>query len=106
MNEIRLLLGKRIKELREKRDLTQQELAELVGIDQRNLSKIECGVTFPSRALGDIARALNINLPDLFDFEHIEVTPVQMKEFIRNSVNDLDDNYVTVLYRLIRTLHE
>ena len=51
MNRIKELLGRRIKELREKRGYTQQQLAEKIGIDQRNLSKIECGITFPSKSL-------------------------------------------------------
>ncbi len=38
--DIKLLLGKRIKELRKQKGLTQEQLAEKMNIDQRNLSKI------------------------------------------------------------------
>ena len=68
MNRIKELLGRRIKELREKRGYTQQQLAEKIGIDQRNLSKIECGITFPSKSLPELSRCLQISLPQLFDF--------------------------------------
>ena len=44
--DIKKLLGRRIKELRESKDLTQEQLAEKIGIGQRNLSKIECGNNF------------------------------------------------------------
>lgn len=42
------LLGKRIKELRKLKGLTQESLSEKVGIDSKHLSRIECGVNFPS----------------------------------------------------------
>lgn len=59
MNDIKKLLGKRIKELRKAQGISQQQLAELANIDQRNLSHIECGDTFPSRVLLEISSALN-----------------------------------------------
>lgn len=105
MNNIKILLGKRIKEIREKSGLTQQELAERVGIDQRNLSKIECGVTFPSKNLCEIANALEIEMSELFNFEHHELNSEEMKNFIRNSLDKLDEKQIELIFRLIRTLH-
>lgn len=105
MNNIKILLGKRIKEIREKRGFTQQELAEKVGIDQRNLSKIECGVTFPSKNLCEIACALEIEISELFNFEHHELNTEEKKEFIKNSLNKLDEKQIEIIFRLIRTLH-
>lgn len=48
MNELEFkrLLGTRIKELRTKKELTQEELAEKICVGERNLSKIECGEIF------------------------------------------------------------
>ncbi len=40
-----ILLGKKIKEIKKKRGLTQDFLAEKVGIDAKHLSRIECGKT-------------------------------------------------------------
>lgn len=37
------LLGARIKELRTGRGLSQEELAEMVGVDPKHLSRIETG---------------------------------------------------------------
>ena len=47
MESIKILFGKRVKELRKQHSYTQERLAELVGIDTRNLIKIENGQTFP-----------------------------------------------------------
>ena len=46
MTDIKELFGKKIKELRIKRGLSQEQLAESIGIAERNLSKIECGKNF------------------------------------------------------------
>ena len=106
MNEIKHKLGKRIKELREKQGFTQQELAELAGIDQRNLSKIECGVTFPSKSLVELANALKISLPHLFEFEHVDLSPDEMRELIKDKIEMLKDEHVGIIYRLILTMYQ
>lgn len=43
--------GKRIKELRCKKGITQYQLAELVGIDPKHISHIETGRSFPKADL-------------------------------------------------------
>ena len=69
--DIKKLLGRRIKELRESKDLTQEQLAEKIGIGHRNLSKIECGNNFvTSETLSKIISALQVEAKDLFDFNH------------------------------------
>ena len=67
MNDIKYYLGQRIKELRKIKGLSQQELAEIANIDQRSLSHIECGDTFPSKSLFELAEALDVDLKDLFE---------------------------------------
>ena len=42
------LLGKRIKEIRKQKNLTQEQLAELIQIETGSLSAIESGRHFPS----------------------------------------------------------
>ena len=46
MDDIKHLFGRKIKELRIKNKLSQEELAEMIDIAERNLSKIECGKSF------------------------------------------------------------
>lgn len=104
MNDIKKLLGKRIKELRRLQGISQQRLAELANIDQRSLSHIECGDTFPSKALLDIAAALNIELKDLFDFEHLELNTQNMVEYIKTNIDYLPQEYLTAVYRMVRAL--
>ena len=104
MNRIKELLGKRIKELREKRGYTQQQLAEKVGIDQRNLSKIECGITFPSKSFGELARCLQISLPELFDLEHLKVNDVEKKVIMKGIIDELNTEEVELAYKIITAI--
>ena len=106
MDEIKKLLGKRIKELRKERKLSQQELANLIEIDQRNLSNIECGITFPSKSLLQIAGAFEISLKDLFDFEHLIIKRNDMISYIENKIKYLDDKSIKVIYKLVKSLIE
>jgi transcriptional regulator with XRE-family HTH domain len=53
MIERKKLLGARIKELRKRADLSQDQLAEKVGIDGKYLSRIEVGKRYPSLELLD-----------------------------------------------------
>lgn len=103
MDEIKKLLGKRIKELRREHNLSQQKLSELINIDQRNLSNIECGITFPSKSLLQIADAFDISLKDLFDFEHLTFKRNEMIHYIETKIKYLDDRNLKLIYRIIKS---
>ena len=61
-----VLLGTRLKEQRQRRMLTQQQLAEKVSLTPGFISRIETGKKKPSlEALLSICKALNITLNDL-----------------------------------------
>lgn len=64
--DIKKLLGKRIKELRTGKNLTQAQLAEAVEVAERTLSKIECGQTFVTAdTLAKIITALEVEPTEL-----------------------------------------
>jgi transcriptional regulator with XRE-family HTH domain len=66
-------IGKKIKELREKRGLTMKRLSELVSCTPSLISQLEKGKTDPSiSTLKKIADALNVNIVDFFSFESSE----------------------------------
>ena len=61
--------GMRIRELRKSKKLSMEKLAELSGIDYRQLSYVELGETNPTISTASaISKGLNIPLKDLFDF--------------------------------------
>lgn len=59
----------RIKELRQKYNLTQEELAEKVGVRRETIVFLEQGKYVPSLQLAhDVAKVLKIKIDDLFEF--------------------------------------
>lgn len=75
MNEVKLkkLFGKRLKNLRQERKLTQEKLSELVWIDPQHFCKMENGNHFPTlKNLINLANALEIDIQDLFSFDKSE----------------------------------
>ncbi|MBQ8460660.1 helix-turn-helix transcriptional regulator [bacterium] len=73
MKEIYTEFGKRFKELREAKKLTQEQLAEYLGVEARQISRIETGKCFTTLDnLEKIARLYNIEIKDLFKFEHFK----------------------------------
>lgn len=68
---IRLKLGRKIKELRKKYRHTQEKLSELANIDYKYLQKIE-GKNPPALKIDTInrlAKAFNISISKLLDFK-------------------------------------
>lgn len=67
MNE--LILKNNIKEYREKQNISQQKLAELVGTTRQTIIAIEKGVFSPTAKLAYLlCFALNVKFEELFYF--------------------------------------
>ncbi|MBQ3641759.1 helix-turn-helix transcriptional regulator [bacterium] len=99
----KLLLGKRIKEIRKMSNLTQEQLAELVDIETSSLSGIESGRHFPSLpTLEKIADKLGVEIKSLFDFEHHQSID-KMKKIIFENIDNLDDDKILFIYKFIET---
>lgn len=61
-----MLFGKRVRELRKARQLTQQELAELTGLSRSYIGEIEIGKRNVSlKNIEIIAKALQTDVPSL-----------------------------------------
>ena len=64
--------GSTIKQLREKRNLTQAELAERIGVSSKTISKWETAKGLPDISLlQPLAQALGISVIELMNGEHI-----------------------------------
>ncbi len=60
--------GARIKELRAEREITQEELAERVGIFRTYMSRIETGVGNPTlTTIHALADSLGVSVAELFE---------------------------------------
>lgn len=101
MSDEKGLLGARIKELRKNKGLTQQQLAELIDIDPKHLSKIEVGNSYPSLYnLEKITKALNVKMQDLFKFEHHK-SRQELLSAITQMLNSASDDSIKLTYKII-----
>lgn len=70
-------VGKRVKEVRKKSGLTQEDLAEKVGVSATYISSIERGLSFPrGEVLVGILNALNVSS----DFVFCDVVGASLKQ--------------------------
>lgn len=95
-------LGKNIKYYRSIRKLTQEQLADAVGIHDKNISKIENGNNFPSaETLTAIVKALNIEYYELFLFDN-EIDYEQMKKEIIQALDNKKN--IISLYKHLKNI--
>ena len=68
-HSVRLKFGKKVKELRMQKNLTQEDFSYLARIDRTYVSSIESGkANISLDAITRIAKALKVSLPELFTF--------------------------------------
>ena len=90
-------IGKRIKELRLSRGLTQKQLAELIGLQNTMLSFYEVGDRYPSlEILIKLARTFNVTTDYLLGVEKTETI----------DVSGLSDDNKKVVYDLVNNLRK
>lgn len=100
---LKILFGKKVKELRKQNNLTQAKLAEMVSVDDKHISCIESGKNFPSPDLLErIASALDIEVKDLFEFYHLQDSN-NLKQDIISMLNKLNQEELILLYKYTRT---
>jgi len=67
--DLQIAIGKRIREIREKKNIPQQVIAAKCNIEKSNFSRIEAGKTNPTLfTLYKIAYNLNISISELIEF--------------------------------------
>lgn len=87
-------LGKKIKQLRYKANLTQEQLAERLSIGAQSVSKWENGVTMPDISLLPLlAETFGVSIDDLFD-----LTTEQRFNRLENRL-DIEDELPQDIYR-------
>ncbi len=63
-------IGNKIKELRKKRGITQEQLANSIGVSFQAVSKWETGITLPDIALAPVlATYFEVSMDELFDYD-------------------------------------
>ena len=106
MEELKKDFGKRLKELRKSQGLTQEQLAEKIGMDTQNLCKMENGSHFPqTKNLYKIAKVLDIEVKDLFDYGHFMQREKLVSE-ITDYLNKAATKELEFIYKIIKSFKE
>lgn len=102
----KVLLGQRIRSLRNTKGWTQQELGELSDVNYKFLGEIERGQQNPSFAvLVRIADALGVDLPELFRFEQMAMDRKDVVDQINAILKSLPDGDLNRMLSVLRVLY-
>ncbi|MDD2338532.1 MAG: helix-turn-helix transcriptional regulator [Geobacteraceae bacterium] len=102
MRTTKELLGERIRELRKVRGFTQEQLAEYIEVEQKHVSRLELGKSFPTiERLEKIADALNVPIRDFFDYIHLADIGTRTKS-IEELLKCLDEDNQKIAYKIFR----
>ena len=96
-------LGEKIKQLRKSKNLTQEQLSEMININTRNLAAIEAGVNFvKAETLEKILTALNTTTEELFANDDLKDTS-ELIEKIQNDIETIknDKQKLRAIYKFI-----
>lgn len=106
MSEKKTLLGARIKELRKRSGLTQDQLAERIEVEAKYLSRIEVGKRYPSLdVLERIADALRVEMHDLFLFVHHDPDATS-KKGLEDILSSASPDERKLIYKIIKAVRQ
>lgn len=101
--DVKKLVGKRIREYRQKHKMSQEQLSEIIDIDSKHLSNIELGKNMPNpQLLLRIALAFNIEIKDLFEVCHL-LPDKELKTELINIIEKLNSEQLRYAYKYIKS---
>ncbi|SOB60504.1 Transcriptional regulator, XRE family [Pseudodesulfovibrio profundus] len=100
MNDILLKLGKRIREFRKENGLSQSQLAEMAGLNDKYLGEVERGSNNISiKNLGQIAAALQVETFELLGGAHeYEIERKELVQKLHKIIESASDKDLCAIY--------
>lgn len=99
------LFGLRVKEIRTKRNLSQEKLSEKADLNTKYMSRIETGAQFPSfTVMRKLADVLEVEVRDFFEFEHFGKNTRELKKTINDLLKVSNDDQLRLIVKFLRTL--
>ena|SRR5579863_2169246 len=103
--DFKILLGRRIKSLRQGTELTQEELAEKMGISSKYLSSIERGLENPTLdTLINMSTALDVEVGDIFEVAHETENVKELRQELARIGKEADENHLRLGIKILRAI--
>ena len=98
------LFGKRLKEIRKTNNLSQAELADKLGVDEKYISRLETGVSTPSFGMMiRLSDALNTDIKSFFTFDGNK-TRSEIIERINYRLKCASDDNIRIVDKIIENI--
>lgn len=105
MSSIQAKFGARLRELRKRSGLTQQNLGERADVNYKFIGGVERGEENPSLlVIEKLAKALGVEPAELLDVEHFD-HPTELRARAKRMIDEVDDDDETrMIFRLVRAV--
>lgn len=102
MGKLKKLIGARIKEIRTKRGLTQEQLSVKTNIALSTICRLENGVNMPREEnLEALSKALEVSIDSFFKFEHYDGDRNSRIIKIFDMIHKLNDEEFVIVQKII-----
>lgn len=99
------VIGKKFKEYRKSKCLTQFELAELVGLNEKQISRIEAGLNYPTYlTFIKLISVLEINISDFIEQAPLTNNPLQ--DEVIHLIKNANDNELRIYLDVLKSLRK
>lgn len=106
MNNLKKQFGARLKIIRKRKHLTQENLAELISMDTPNLCKMENGKHFPqAKNIERLAEVLNVKIKEFFDFDD-DFNEKILRDKIIDYIDNLNKKELEFVYKILTSFLE
>lgn len=100
----KILIGRRIKEIRKSKGFSQEKLAEKAETSPNYLSRMERGTENPTLdMLIKLTSALDVEMWEMFDFGHV-TSHKELKESIQSLIKTTDEPALRLALKVIRAI--
>ena len=102
MADVKKLMGKQIKILRQARGMSQEQLAEKISMNAKYLSGIERGKANPTLdTLIRLAGALGVGVPELFNYE---LEPKELAQLVAGLIAEGEEMKLRLAAKVLNAL--
>lgn len=99
-------IGTRIRTVRKRKQMSQKQLADKIGVGVTHISHIETGNTIPSlKTMIDIINALNCSADELLCIE-IEQARPWFNDWLVDLLSDCSDKEIKIISGIVKALKE